>query len=809
MSGSLCIAIMFVLTEMGTLASPEASGGIDMRREGGVTYLSLGMNPPFHSTQRTVSDRRTLAFPESRTKVVTWTETGAGSADDALYGISLDGTSVATVEKASYELKLKFAHFDPRERVPQTPAPLRADDGNRLWIVQFITQPLEEYRSAVVRLGGTIHGYLAQYAYVVEMDNPSRVSVEALPFVRWVGPFEPAYKVEPQLLEVVLRGDPSAEPQRYVVAVFESGLAARILLAERIRAIGGAPDVRGVHGFLLESTLTKGQLRTLLHWNEVRHVGRRRPVEFAMDLVRELDGANYVESFGFTGEGVRAEVMDGDLIEDHADWALEPVLHGDHCCLPAHGTSVYGIVFGSGYSHPYGLSRGMMPDAQGIFADIGNLTLISREDHTRELVGLKDHDPILDAVFQTNSWGSGPTDEYTDVSEELDDIIFKYDIVILHAMGNNYERPSEAIEQAWAKNVVAVGGVWHWSDPNISGHYWDSGGAKTGPAPGDNRIKPDFIHFYDHVLTSKDSSPYYGDFGGTSAATPITAGHFGLFFQMWHEGLFKHVCTDSWCQASGGGASVFASRPHAATARAMMVNTASAYPVSQNWLTREVQGWGRANVRNLYDMRNKFFIIDESKLLTNLQTVQYAVHVADDEPTLKATLVYSDPPGDPACSQARINDLSLKVTAPGGTVYWGNNGMDIGQGDWSTSGGSRNTKDTVENVFIQNPASGIWTVEVQANEVVKDGHVVWINNDPADGPVPEQPVDVDFALVVSGISDETNACCVQPFGDCLDLDPTACDALGGDYNPGETCTDTVPPIFTCAGEMGPQGGGGE
>ena len=96
-------------------------------------------------------------------------------------------------------------------------------------------------------------------------------------------------------------------------------------------------------------------------------------------------------------------------------------------------------------------------------------------------------------------------------------------------------------------------------------------------------------------------------------------------------------------------------------------------------------------------------------------------------------------------SQHRINDLTLKVTSPSGTVYYGNNGLDAG--NVSTPGGSPNTIDNVENVFIDTPEQGIWTIEVSADEVNADGHVE----------TPE--MDVDYALVISG----GDACALPSF----------------------------------------------
>lgn len=87
-------------------------------------------------------------------------------------------------------------------------------------------------------------------------------------------------------------------------------------------------------------------------------------------------------------------------------------------------------------------------------------------------------------------------------------------------------------------------------------------------------------------------------------------------------------------------------------------------------------------------------------------------------------------------AQARINDLSLRVTSPSGVFYWGNNGLTAS--NVSTAGGVSNKVDTVENVFLTTPAAGTWTVEVIADEIVQDGN-------PA-----TRVVDAVYGLVVSG-----------------------------------------------------------
>ncbi len=359
----------------------------------------------------------------------------------------------------------------------------------------------------------------------------------------------------------------------------------------------------------------------------------------------------------------------------------------------------------------------MLPSAQGIIASYQNLT--NRYTHTAELK----QDPYK-AVYQSNSWGSATTTAYNTISAEMDDILFKEDFVLLNSQSNTGNQSSRP--QAWAKNVVSIGGVRHFNTLSFDDDRWQNG-ASIGPAA-DGRIKPDLAHFYDSVLTTNSTSntAYTSTFGGTSAATPITAGHFGIFFQMWHQGLFGNPT----------GATVFDSRPHMTTAKAIMINTATQWNMIGTDLTRVRQGWGRVDVQTLYNMRDKMLIVDESHVLNNLQSRTYTVNVQSGRGPFKATMVYADPMGNPSATLARINDLTLKVTSPSGAVYWGNNGLSAGK--WSTPGGSANVIDTVENVYIEAPEAGNWTIEVIASELNQDARLETPN-----------VIDADYALVVS------------------------------------------------------------
>ena len=720
---SLLLALSPVVPALGQnggLAGPRTSlrSGLTVRVGGAGSVLSLGDRVPFHRTANDVTNHRLIDVPGSPVRLALWMEVLPDKRTVPFYAVSLDGQSMATVRRTSYVLKVRHGDFDPGTRVPQVGALLAADESVRLYIVQFVTQPLEEFRRAIEDLGGEVHHFLANHAHIVEMSREVQSQVAVLPFVRWVGLYHPAYRLEEILLgEFRQFGAPTAT-RRYHIQVVKPGEQQKSIVADRILAMGGTIDALSPGGFLLDATLEPNQLLEVARMNEVFYVDRQLPQRFYMDNVRADGGADHVEALGgYTGDGVRGEVLDSGLATLHqAFQARPPIIHGCNIGDPWHGTATYGINFGDGTGSLKG--RGLVPDAQGIFSAFSCLG--DRYDHTMELV----QDPTYHAVYQSNSWGWCCTTEYGTDAAEMDRIIFDTDLVILQAQANQGSRDSDA--NAWAKNVVSVGGIQHEDTLGRGDDAWSKAGS-IGPAE-DGRVKPDLSYWYDYIRTTDSNGGYMTDFGGTSGATPETAGHFGLFFQMWADGIFGNNVDP--------GGTVFENRCHAATAKAVIINTAKQYSFTgtAHDLTRVHQGWGTANVGYLYDMRDKIGIVDETEVLANLESISYIVHVEPAEPELRATMVYTDPHG--TTSQHRINDLTLKLTSPSEVVYWGNNGLL--EGNWSTPGGDPNTIDTVENVFIQLPETGVWTVDVLASEVNQDSHVE----------TPE--LDADFALVVSG-----------------------------------------------------------
>jgi subtilisin family serine protease len=143
--------------------------------------------------------------------------------------------------------------------------------------------------------------------------------------------------------------------------------------------------------------------------------------------------------------------------------------------------------------------------------------------------------------------------------------------------------------------------------------------------------------------------------------------------------------------------------------------------------------------------------------------------IADPSKPLRVTLVWTDAPGSLISPIALMNDLDLVVTA-GGRSYLGN----VFAGPFSTTGGTRDSLDNVESVFLPAGLTGPVAISVRAANITSDGV-------PGEG----GPLDQDFALVGSNLV-EGPLPVVAPIA--ATLAGESCSPGNGAVDPGETVT---------------------
>ncbi|MBI5852745.1 MAG: S8 family serine peptidase [Planctomycetes bacterium] len=607
------------------------------------------------------------------------------------------------------QLVLQYGTFDPLLGRPAVPELLAARGDVGLWVVQFHGSPTDAGRDAVRSTGARLHGYLPHNAYVVRMTADQAAMVAAQKDTRFVGHYEPAWRLEPALRMELARG--AVLPLRKYHCVVTDKRSDKPALGTKIRALGGRVVDPQEGSILFTVELDHAGLLAAARFDEVLWIDRWTAPEEDMNNARIQGGANYVETQGgYTGTGVRGHVYEG-VEATHQDFTtpMTNVLSGG--APDAHGHSTAGIVFGNGTSNPLG--RGMAPNARGFYTNYS-----SAQGSRNAVLGVVVN--THECMFTTASWGDARTRLYTSISADADDIIFDHRIPWTQSQSNAGNQDSRP--QAWAKNIISIGGVAHFDNSNAADDSWAAGGGSTGPAA-DGRIKPDLCAYYDLILCSDltgaagySANNWQTNFGGTSGATPICAGHNALAIQMYTDGIFGNPLPVP-------GGTRFQNRPLAQTLKALQIVNARQYAFTSASTNnrREHCGWGFPSLTDMYDNQGNSFIVAEDDILTQGITRTYQKTVAAGTPELKICMTYVDPAGNPASALAIKNDLTLKVTAPNGTIYWGNNGLTAG--NWSTAGGVANTVDTVECVFVQSPAAGSWTIEVIATLIAEDAHI--------------------------------------------------------------------------------------
>jgi len=232
---------------------------------------------------------------------------------------------------------------------------------------------------------------------------------------------------------------------------------------------------------------------------------------------------------------------------------------------------------------------------------------------------------------------------------------------------------------------------------------------------------------------------------------------------------------------SGAANAPDAFTPSSALVKATLVNSSQEMTGVQA-IPSSCQGWGRVLLDNALHFPGDgraLWVHDEATGFgqgSSGETQVWSFTVNSSTEDFKATLAWTDFPSTPAANPHINNDLDLEVVGPGGT-YLGN----VFTGGQSTTGGSADRLNTLEQVLVKSPATGSYTVTVRSFNV-------------PDGPQ-------DFALVVSGDVTESSPCqstCGNATIECNEL----CDGtdLGGATCAGEGCSGgTLACNGTCDG----------
>ncbi|MEZ4714001.1 MAG: S8 family serine peptidase [Caldilineaceae bacterium] len=577
------------------------------------------------------------------------------------------------------EIHLKTGSFDPLhdEEVVQAAAVDAPATPYRL--VQFVGPVQQSWVQQVEALGGRVLGYIPNNAHIVYIADADLAKIRSLPTVRWIGAYQPTYKVAPALTAQVTAADADAALELIVVAFpGESVNDLRTFLQAQGATVLEEAVTAG--GPVFRITAPASTLSAVSQYAGVSWVERYLEPQLFNAEGRKIIGAENVwQNSGFFGANQIIAISDsglsvqGDLSNDFEGRLLrafspsEMNLASAQCSaktdwtdLNGHGTHVAGSVLGNGAlsgsdaaTHQYTTSHaGTAPEARLVFMALntdgsGGIQCV---DLNGDFLA-KGYDE--GARISSNSWGANDGGAYGRTSQIVDDYIWRHkDYLVLYANGNSGPGPGTVGSPATAKNVLSIGA----SENNRpdQGAISDDPSTVTdfssrGPTD-DGRIKPDVVAPGSSVLSVRAAQAPAGNFqdifnenyafnSGTSMATPLAAGAAALVRE--------------WLGKVRG-----VTNPSAALLKALIINGATQLPGQT--AINNVSGRGRFDLKNI--LSAQYAIMDDHvQGLTTGDTISYTVRVIS---STQAGLVYAaltPPDPDAQMVQAAAFD-SMHVT---------------------------------------------------------------------------------------------------------------------------------------------------
>ena len=655
--------------------------------------------------------------------------------------------------------------------------------GEGYYIVQFDKIADDEMLDALRASGVEILQYVPNRAFYVYAHGGSAANAAASPNVRWVGRLLPEHKVPAVLAEQLSAaknvdflpgGMSDLQMASRRTAVFDVAVFKRADLKSAAGAIAASTGGTVRHaielpGNFFDVVRVEAPIDTITIAADVDDVFRidawSKPIaederaaqivagNYTSSTVIDAPGYSPLAQFGVDGSGVTVSVVDDGVgipgdggFYVTASNAVNGPLRGASAGAVGHGhlnasiiagDAPFSSLDGSGYN--FGL--GVAPKSHIINIPLLRSGYTGTEASTANDTVATAGPNGVPGFISNNSWGNGTNgNTYDSYTAQYDGFVRDASsaasidpLLIVFSAGNS--GGSGLTRPKMSKNTIAVANLENIrTELSASANNMDDLNGTSSIGPGaDGRIKPDIAAPGTAVAGGRSGTDaLFGNIdtfhrwsSGTSHAAPQVAGAAALFTQFW--------------KAGHAGAN-----PSPALVKAALINGAR----DVNGVSTSAsapngsEGWGRVNLKNVLNTGATVTYVNETDTLAGTGAARiYTGNVADPSRPLRITLVWTDPPG--AADPALVNDLDLEVTVAGVT-YKGN----VLSGGLSAAGGSADSVNNVENVFLPGGQSGPLSVRVRAKAVNGDG--ILGNAD---------PTDQHFALVVhnGGVAPDTSA----------------------------------------------------
>lgn len=220
------------------------------------------------------------------------------------YGLSWEGPN-----NGEMFISLKYAKFDPLIGEPPIPGHLKVKESSEsyeYYIVQHSAISPQLIHDDVQAIGGKFLGYTPYDAYLIWMNDSIKNEVVELPYIRWIGYYQPAYKIESGLSHE----DGIIE---LIVSVFEEPDGQKNLqkVNKKIEEMDGQILYDGSSNYVIITRINAEKIDDLANIPEVAYIGgsgKMWPRElFPLHRINIIDDGpnsfNISETYNFTSVG--------------------------------------------------------------------------------------------------------------------------------------------------------------------------------------------------------------------------------------------------------------------------------------------------------------------------------------------------------------------------------------------------------------------------------------------------------------------------------------------------------------------------
>jgi hypothetical protein len=633
---------------------------------------------------------------------------------------------------APFALRLGEVTFDPLVAEPDFGEGWSASRaaGRGLHLVQYAGPPKGEWLAGLRAGGLGVVQYVHPFTYIVAADAADLPAARAGEFVRWTGPFHPAYRVLPQWRNLP---DQPVDARILLVRDLDSRAAVAELerLGAKIDSVAALPGPLDVAAVVLSgAAFRQAAALAAVYSIQVQPTDGGLRGEMSNQVnVNNVDGSNlafpgylaYLSGLGLSGAGVIIANVDGGVQETHPNLVNRFIACAGATCSGTssnHGTHTAGIMAADGSSgvlDGFGFQRGlgMAPGASLVeqvyspfFTQPGGMLLLMYDSARNG------------ASLSGNSWGPAGSPRGYDADTRLVDIGVRdtdsgtagdqpLSYVLSFMNGNGGFQTQGTPDEG--KNLFTIGSTKMQNSGTGSQILQiDDLSPNTAHGPAlDGRTIPHMVAPGCNVDSTYPTNSY-SLLCGTSMASPHVSGAVALFIQS-YRALPTYTVDPSPALVKAA---------FLAAARSLAGHLdADGGLLGQPFDSK--QGWGRMDTAAVIAPATSVAYFDNPMIFDNTgEQWTRTVSAADPGRPLRLMLVWTDAPGHGlgGATPAWNNDLDLVVEA-GPDTYRGNN---FNASGWSQAGGAADFRNNTEGVFIGPTAPGSYNVRVIASNLSSD-----------------------------------------------------------------------------------------